>query len=141
MTESPTYSPSTGDTISAPDQIPIEIIADEEMALIEAAFASATRTLFPPLTQFQRNAARSIKSITLLSKKRISCCSGSGSDSGGDIEDSGGDGVAQKKRNCRVNDSLLHRFRRNRGLSMTDITGAVLFFVFSFNFLGKIDSF
>ncbi|XP_027086628.1 exonuclease V, chloroplastic isoform X2 [Coffea arabica] len=133
MTKSPTDSPSTQDTTtrtcSTPD-IPIEIIPDEEMALIEAAFASATRTI-SSLTRFQRNITappndniRSIKSITLLSKKRISRCSRTGSDSVADIEDSGGDdGLTQKKKKQnRVHGSLLHKFRRKRGLSVTDIT-------------------
>lgn len=100
------------------------------MALIEAALASATRTNFP-LTQFQKNTAspstgiRCIKSITLLSKRRISSCTGSGSDSVGDIEDSGGGVGSTQKKRSRVKDSLLHRFRRKRGLSVTDITAVV----------------
>lgn len=135
MTESPAHSPSTQDTAACtctPPDIPTEIIPDEEMALIEAAFASAARTI-PPLTQLQRNITahannnvRSIKSITLLSKKRISRCSGTRSGSVADIEDSGGDdGLAQKKKHKnknRVHGSLLHKFRGKRGLSVTDIT-------------------
>ncbi|KAL3518342.1 hypothetical protein ACH5RR_020931 [Cinchona calisaya] len=136
MTESPTHSasstphetttPTPTHTSSTTPEIPIEIIPEEEMALIEAAFASATRTILP-LTHFHRNTStitppRSINSITLLAKKRISSCTGNGSDSGGDIEDSGGDqGLTRTKRN-RVRDSFLHKFRRKRGLSVTDIT-------------------
>uniref|UniRef100_A0A5B7AUI1 Exonuclease V n=2 Tax=Davidia involucrata TaxID=16924 RepID=A0A5B7AUI1_DAVIN len=118
-------------------QIPIEIVSEEEMALIEAALAAArsslssssspaisavsssSSSLFSSLssTQFQRN-ARSIQSITLLSKRRFSGCTTS---SVGDIEDLGAGFRSPQKRN-RVTESLLHRFRRKRGLSVTDIT-------------------
>ncbi|KAL6953712.1 hypothetical protein U1Q18_020961 [Sarracenia purpurea var. burkii] len=119
--------------------IPIEIVSDEEMALIEAAFAatrsslsssssspissviyssSSPSSLFSSLspTHFQRT-SRSIQSITLLSKRRLSTEPGTV----GDIEDAGGDFRTTQKRN-RVTESFLHRFRRKRGLYVTDIT-------------------
>ncbi|KAK6163270.1 hypothetical protein DH2020_000134 [Rehmannia glutinosa] len=121
MTRSPTPSPSSP-TLNPDDKIPkipIEIIAEEEMALIEAAFSAAAAL---PATQFHRN-SRSIRSITLLSKRGISACTATGSP---DIEDSGrvvGPGSPQKNKKHRVFKPFLHQFRRGRGLSVTDITG------------------
>ncbi|XP_070018688.1 exonuclease V, chloroplastic-like isoform X1 [Nicotiana tabacum] len=115
--EEPTQNQNT------PFHVPVEIISDEEMALIEAAFA-ATRALVssPPRASssahFREN-VRSIKSITLLSKRSISSCSQS-DPFVIDVEDSGRLTSSQKRN--RVVDSLLHRFRRKRGLSVTDIT-------------------
>ncbi|KAM7522309.1 hypothetical protein LguiA_012211 [Lonicera macranthoides] len=120
-TESPTQS-------QIPPQIPIEIVTDEEMALIEAAFAatrssssssvatsisnsSSSSSLFSS-TQFN---TRSIRSITILSKRRLS----------EDIEDFGGITVSsthKKKMKKKNRMSFLHRFRRKRGLFVTDIT-------------------
>ncbi|KAL3850760.1 hypothetical protein ACJIZ3_012642 [Penstemon smallii] len=111
----PPSSPSTFDD----NKIPTEIISEEEMALIEAAFA-ATRPALPSI-QFHQN-ARSIRSITLLAKRGLSSCTQSGLP---DIEDSGrvsGSNSPDKKKN-RVAESFLQRFRRRRGLSVTDITG------------------
>ena len=130
MAESPTQSPQTtissSSSTNVPPQIPIEIVTEEEMALIEAAFASARTSLSTSLSttaRFRRN-ARSIQSITLLSKRGLS---GSVETSSvGDIEDSVGVCRNAQKRN-RVNESLLHRFRRKRGLSVTDITSTVMF--------------
>ncbi|KAK4408912.1 Exonuclease V, chloroplastic [Sesamum angolense] len=86
------------------------------MALIEAALAAAV-----PYAQFPQN-SRSIRSITLLSKRRLSACTSTGSP---DIEDSGrvvGSNSPQKNKKIRGLESFLHRFRRGRGLSVTDIT-------------------
>ncbi|KAL0390141.1 UNVERIFIED_CONTAM: Exonuclease V, chloroplastic [Sesamum calycinum] len=112
MTHSPTDSCSDDKT----SKIPVEIIAEEEMALIEAALAAAV-----PYAQFPQN-SRSIRSITLLSKRRLSACTSTGSP---DIEDSGrvvGSNSPQKNKKIRGLESFLHRFRRGRGLSVTDIT-------------------
>ncbi|KAF5751527.1 hypothetical protein HS088_TW02G00541 [Tripterygium wilfordii] len=120
QSESFSNSPHNRQTTDNSPTIPIEIVSEEEMALLEAALA-ATRSSFssPAISsicspsrssQFQRN-ARSVHSITLLSKRRLSYCSQS------DIEDFGG----TQKRN-RVPESLLQRFRKNRGLNVTDIT-------------------
>ncbi|XP_018624196.1 exonuclease V, chloroplastic isoform X2 [Nicotiana tomentosiformis] len=128
MTESqsPSHSPSPEEPTqnqNTPFHVPVEIISDEEMALIEAAFA-ATRALVssPPRASssahFREN-VRSIKSITLLSNRSISSCSRS-DPLMIDVEDSGRLTSSQKRN--RVVDSLLHRFRRKRGLSVTDIT-------------------
>ncbi|XP_016547720.1 exonuclease V, chloroplastic isoform X2 [Capsicum annuum] len=122
--QSPSHTP--------PPEIPLEIISEEEMAIIEAAFAAAaTRSLVSSrasassssassAASFQKN-VRSIKSITLLSKRSFSNSSCSQSDTGVivDVEDSGR--LMTQKRN-RIVDSLLHRYRRNRGLTVTDIT-------------------
>lgn len=99
-------------------EIPIEIVSEEEMALLEAALVSA-RASFSAIPAIRcstfsfRSNVRSIKSITALSKRRLSGCSEP------DIEDSGGLKSAQKK--TRMADSFLHRFRK-KGLSVTDIT-------------------
>ncbi|XP_061359047.1 exonuclease V, chloroplastic-like [Gastrolobium bilobum] len=112
--------------------IPIEIVTDEEMSLIEAAFAlastrSSSLSSFPfsSSTQsqlssphFQTNVL-SIKSITVLSKRKLL----GGNDSHThhpDIEDSPKLVTPHKK--TTVPDSFLHRFRRKRGLSVTDLT-------------------
>jgi exonuclease V len=100
-------------------EIPIEIVSEEEMALIEAAL-SAARSSIPairPPFDFHRN-ARSIQSITVLSKRSFS------GHTEVDIEDSGDFANTQKKGKEAV--PLLHRFRRNKGLSVTDITATVL---------------
>ncbi|KAF5744681.1 hypothetical protein HS088_TW07G00258 [Tripterygium wilfordii] len=113
-------SPHNRQTSNNNPTIPIEIVSEEEMALLEAALA-ATRSSFSssdipsicspsPSSQFQMN-ARCVSSITLLSKRGLSCCSRP------DIEDFGG----TQKRN-RVPESLLQRFRKNRALSVTDFT-------------------
>ncbi|XAR60472.1 hypothetical protein NMG60_11033871 [Bertholletia excelsa] len=118
----PQPSPSLNDaTKDNGSPIPIDIVSEEEMALIESALASAVPSssssfLFSSLspTWFQRN-ARSIRSITVLSKRPFSTETGPL----GDIEDFGG----TQKRN-RLTESFLHRFRRNTGLFVTDITKA-----------------
>lgn len=128
MTESASGSPSYYKEIP---EIPIEIVSDEEMALFEAALASAARSCsstpsFPLssvsirsparcFSQIQGN-VRSIQSITLLSKRRLSSCNGT------DIEDSADLLRIQKKE--KIAESLFDRFRKNkkRGLSVTDIT-------------------
>ncbi|RYR23223.1 hypothetical protein Ahy_B03g068480 isoform B [Arachis hypogaea] len=117
------------------NNIPIEIVSDEEMALIEAAFAlassSSARSLSlsasirssssspsPPSPLLHTNAL-SIKSITLLAKRRLSTetSNGNGNVNHPDIED-----LLPKK--TRLHDSFLHRYRRSRGLSVTDLTAA-----------------
>ncbi|KAK4286475.1 hypothetical protein QN277_003026 [Acacia crassicarpa] len=104
-------------------EIPIEIVSDEEMAIIEAALAyarsftfsavPATRSTTLPL-QVHKNARSPVQSIRVLSNRSLSNCSQS------DIEDSGNMMNTQKRR--RVAESYLHRFRKNRGLTVTDIT-------------------
>ncbi|XP_027345392.1 exonuclease V, chloroplastic-like [Abrus precatorius] len=108
-------------TSSDNNHIPIEIVSDHEMALIEAAFALASRsfsairsspsTLTPPPSPHSHASAFSVNSITLLSKRRLS--------NDIDIEDS--HSLTHKKKTT-LPDSLLHRFRRKRGLSVTDLT-------------------
>ncbi|XP_043708266.1 exonuclease V, chloroplastic-like [Telopea speciosissima] len=124
MTDSPIKSPP--DDIP---EIPVEIVSEEEMALIEAAF-SATRCSLP--SSFISSAASSssshsrlslvssVSSITFHSKRRLSVCSEA--HTVGDIEDSGRLGAAQKK--SKVPQSLLDRFRRRKGLAITDLTAS-----------------
>ncbi|MCD7452584.1 hypothetical protein HAX54_017503 [Datura stramonium] len=128
--QSPSYTPPDEEETSQNQkktipEIPLEIISEEEMALIEAAFA-ATRSLVSSPSRassssarFQRN-VRSIKSITLLSKRSFSSCSSQSDPLVVDVEDSGRLTSSQKRN--RVVDSLLHRYRRTRGLAVTDIT-------------------
>lgn len=87
------------------------------MALIESALLSATtrspiKKLFSPTVNI-----RSIESITLNTKRRLTSSSISANVK--DIEDFG----KTKKRNRKL-DSLLHRFRRRRALSVTDIVAS-----------------
>ncbi|KAK9940208.1 hypothetical protein M0R45_016879 [Rubus argutus] len=93
-------------------QIPIEIVSDEEMALLEAALVAA-RSSFSAIPSIRSSHVRSIPPITVVSKRRFSGCSGP------DIEDSGGFRSTQKK--TRLADSFLHRFRK-KGLAVTDFT-------------------
>ncbi|KAF2321787.1 hypothetical protein GH714_002824 [Hevea brasiliensis] len=124
MTESPSQDANdVATTNPSVPEIPIEIVSEEEMALIEAALA-ATRSclsssVFPAIcspssSSLFLNNARSIRSITSLSKRRVP-----GGCSESDIEDLGS---TQKKN--PVAESLFHRFRKRRGLSVTDITSA-----------------
>ncbi|XVE79086.1 hypothetical protein DITRI_Ditri14bG0029200 [Diplodiscus trichospermus] len=123
MTESPqnnTSNPNSQEvTISS---IPIEFVTEEEMAFIEAAYAATSSSLYSSLSssicspsRFQGK-TRPMQSITLFSKR---CLSGS---SELDIEDSSNLISTQKR--SRVAQSFLQRFRRERGLSVTDVTGS-----------------
>ncbi|KAF3535110.1 hypothetical protein F2Q69_00019248 [Brassica cretica] len=90
-------------------EIPIEIISEEEMAILDAAFA-ATRSFLPSAIRSAAAASPSriiageisntARSIAMFSKRKLSACSSE------DIED-----------------SLLHRFRKNQALGVTDLTG------------------
>ncbi|KAK9939920.1 hypothetical protein M0R45_016600 [Rubus argutus] len=93
-------------------QIPIEIVSVEGMARLEAALVAA-RLPFSVIPLIRSSHVRSIQSITVVSKRRFSGCSGP------DIEDSGGVRLTQKK--TRLADSFLHWFRK-KGLVVTDIT-------------------
>lgn len=106
-------------SVNVTPDIPIEIVSEEEMALIDAALA-APRCCSPSsslslsfASQLQRN-ARFIHSISFLSKRSFSARTES------DIEDLGHLGMTQK-RNI-IAKSLLDRFRKNRALSVTDVT-------------------
>ncbi|XP_023750287.1 exonuclease V, chloroplastic [Lactuca sativa] len=95
---------------SPPPQIPTEIVSDEEMSLIEAAFSFAFASRSSPTSLHVHRNPPSVTSITLLSKRN--CV--------GDIEDGIGIGRTQKKK--KFTESLLYRFRRKTGLFVTDIT-------------------
>ncbi|KAL8057534.1 hypothetical protein ABFX02_04G190400 [Erythranthe guttata] len=123
MSHSPS-SPTTSTTTVSDDKnpkIPIEIVTEEEMTLIEAAFTAAAAAFAAPAAQFHRN-YRSIRSITLLSKRGLSSCTATRST---DIEDSGrvvGSGSPQKNKKNKGIVSFLHQYRKARGLSVTDFT-------------------
>lgn len=118
LTTTPATKPAESETvaISSPQshhvcpKIPIEIISEEEMAILDAALA-ATRSIFPsairsasPSRILAGENPKMIRSITLFSKRKLSACS--------DIEE-----------------SYLHRFRRNQALGVTDLTGTVRFYL------------
>ncbi|XP_022752455.1 exonuclease V, chloroplastic-like isoform X2 [Durio zibethinus] len=125
MTESPqNNTPPNPDSqeVTVPI-IPIEFVSEEEMALIEAAYAASRSSLSSSSSSISssicspsrfQSKTKTIQSITLLSKR---CLSGS---TVLDIEDSGNLTSTQKR--SRVAQPFLHRFRRKRGLSVTDIT-------------------
>lgn len=133
MAEPETSSSNTNNNNNNKNNIPIEIVSDEEMALIEAAYASVTssssifaRSLSscctsstPSSSPRLHNTSLSINSITLLSKRKIS----SSSRGGGDIEDTLRHVNSRKK--PVVSDSFLRRFRKKRALSVTDLTSTV----------------
>uniref|UniRef100_A0A7N0R8K3 Exonuclease V n=1 Tax=Kalanchoe fedtschenkoi TaxID=63787 RepID=A0A7N0R8K3_KALFE len=108
-----------------PLEIPIEIVSEEEMAFIETALALATASFGA--------VARSAASVApVFAKRRLSRCSSGSAGvnfSGGvvsvsDIEDSGGGGEGSRKKIRVGSESLLDRFRRRKGLSVTDFTAA-----------------
>ncbi|KAL5711287.1 hypothetical protein ACHQM5_021760 [Ranunculus cassubicifolius] len=129
MSESPIQTPSTQSSSSTPiHSIPIEIVSEEEMGIIELALAAAKSSLSsspirisrsfnstPPSPTVQSQVSfRSIESITkrrLTTAARTAICS--------DIEDLGN---TQKR--IRKIDSFLHRFRIKRALSVTDIVAS-----------------
>ncbi|KAL1558582.1 exonuclease V, chloroplastic [Salvia divinorum] len=121
MTTSSSSSPTTADSAEETAKIPIEIISEEEMALIDAALAAAAAAATAmPASHLHRN-SKSLHSITLLSKRGISACT---STAPSDIEDSGRACGSSPQKNKRkiVLESFLHRFRKGRGLSVTDLT-------------------
>ncbi|OMO71214.1 Exonuclease V [Corchorus capsularis] len=109
--------PNPEEELTQPN-IPIEFVSEEEMALIEAAYAATRSSISSSIcspSRFQSN-TRSIQSITLFSKRSFS------DSTQPDIEDSGNFLSTQKKTRSGVAEPFLHRFRRERGLSVTDIT-------------------
>ena len=109
------------------------LLSEEKMASIEASLASTRSSLsssaVPAICstsqshshsqyEFQRK-ARSIQSITVGAKRRLSFCT-----EPPDIEDLGSLRSNQKKKS-RVADSFFHRFRIKTGLFVRDITETV----------------
>jgi exonuclease V len=134
-------TPNMAETSSSDNNnIPIEIVSDEEMAFIEAAYASisssvlsrslSSSTLTPSSSPrlLHQNNVFSINSITLLSKRNLSSCDASGA--AADIEDTLQFINSKKKPN--ISDSFLRRFRNKRALSVTDLTSTVPFFFHPF---------
>ncbi|XP_065628282.1 exonuclease V, chloroplastic isoform X2 [Quercus suber] len=118
LSELPLNKSNTTKSVSSEIPIEIEIVSEEEMALLEAALAFASvpanaSAICSPLRGFHGK-ARSIQSITVVSKRTFS------GHTEPDIEDSGNFATTQKKN--KNNESFLHRFRKNKGLSVTDIT-------------------
>ncbi|XVF19498.1 hypothetical protein REPUB_Repub11eG0115700 [Reevesia pubescens] len=105
--------------------IPIEFVSEEEMARIEAAYAATRSSLSSSSSSISssicspsrfQSKTRSIQSITLFSKRSLNGSSEL------DIEDSGNLKNTQKRSRVTQAQPFLHRFRRKRGLSVTDIT-------------------
>ncbi|XP_052155754.1 exonuclease V, chloroplastic [Oryza glaberrima] len=91
-------------TASEIGDLPVEIVSDEEMALIEAALSAAAAASRPVLSSAA--ARRAVQ---------LSSCAAYSAASGGDIEDS--PPLPTPRRG-----SLLARFRDRRALAVTDIT-------------------
>eukprot|EP00268_Persea_americana_P054561 TRINITY_DN6258_c0_g1_i1.p1 TRINITY_DN6258_c0_g1~~TRINITY_DN6258_c0_g1_i1.p1 ORF type:complete len:416 (-),score=86.40 TRINITY_DN6258_c0_g1_i1:624-1871(-) len=104
------------------NHIPLEIVSEDEMALIEAAL-SAAAALIPSSSSPLLSVSRSLKrTITSPSKRTLACCSNAGTPSE-EIEDlSGNSQMKEKKKSGGGLTSLYLRFRNRRGLSVTDIT-------------------
>ncbi|XP_057956604.1 exonuclease V, chloroplastic-like isoform X2 [Malania oleifera] len=121
-------------------KIPIEIVSEEEMALLDAALSAATASLpsspppsTPPAASLlfsppsssppfhgSTKAARSVESIARLCKRRLVMgCEEA------DIEDSGRFFSAQKRARADTNESLLRRFRKKNGLAVSDIAATL----------------
>ncbi|KAK9124335.1 hypothetical protein Sjap_013937 [Stephania japonica] len=111
-------------TLSTPS-IPVEIITLEEMSLIDSAFAaiatlstSSRLSIFSPRkcssSQLLLNPSRSIDSVSIHSKRRLS----------DDIEDLGEKDRFGAQKKIKLPQSLLSRFRKKRGLSVTDFTAS-----------------
>ena len=103
------------------NQISVEIVSEEEMALLEAALslAAATRpsSLSPSSSRFSvlcsqlgRNSKRAVTNLA-------------GPSSVCDVEDSGR--LVSPNKKCKVPETFLNRFRRKKGLYVTDITATV----------------
>lgn len=111
---------------NSPPLIAIEFVSEEEMALIEAAFDAITSRSSPcsssSSSQFQRNGG-SFESITFHSKRKLLGCSENENLQTEDIEDLGEFKGTKKK--LKVFETFLHRFRKKRGLAITDITATV----------------
>ncbi|XVF04966.1 hypothetical protein REPUB_Repub05bG0129500 [Reevesia pubescens] len=118
-------NPNSQDQVIIPSiPFPIEFVSEEEMALIQAAFAATRSSLSSSSSvssaissvpsRFQSK-TRSIQSITLLSKRGLNGSSEL------DIGEYSGNLKNTQKR-IRVAQPFLHRFRRERGLSVTDLT-------------------
>lgn len=106
--------------VSSVPEIPVEIVSDDEMALLDAALALASSRVSlssssSPIVQQNVRSVRSVRSMSILAKRRLSGCSAP------DIEDSS-DSVVNKN---RAPPSLFQRFRKKKGLSVTDITATV----------------
>ncbi|KAJ1377706.1 Exonuclease V [Sesbania bispinosa] len=101
---------------------PIEITSDEDIVSIEAALAfaasspvtpAAVPAIHSPISDSRK--AKSIQSISVKAKRRLFSCAEP------DIEDYGNLVTTQKKKS-RAADTLLDRFRRKKGLFVTDVT-------------------
>uniref|UniRef100_A0A2N9FSD8 Integrase catalytic domain-containing protein n=1 Tax=Fagus sylvatica TaxID=28930 RepID=A0A2N9FSD8_FAGSY len=113
-------SNSNNKSVDSEIPIEIEIVSEEEMALLEAALALASvpvNAIRSPLRNFHSK-ARSIQSITVLSKRTFPGLTEP------DIEDSGNFATTQK--NSQGQQSFLQRFRKKKGLSVTDLTSTSL---------------
>lgn len=111
------------------NHIPLEIVSEDEMALIEAALsaaAAAAAVRIPSSSSPLLSVSRSLKStITSPLKRTLTCCSNPGTPSE-EIEDLGDNShMKEKKKSGEGLTSLYLKFRNRRGLSVTDITRSV----------------
>ncbi|CAN8244377.1 unnamed protein product [Cochlearia groenlandica] len=96
-------SPSKTRNHAFPPEIEIEIVSEEEMALLDAALA-ATRSIRSASPSRFIGKPKRLRSINVFSKRKLSACSSSSSSS------------------SEIEDSYLLRFRRNQALGVTDLT-------------------
>ncbi|KAL8151053.1 hypothetical protein V2J09_020861 [Rumex salicifolius] len=113
-----------------PPEIPVEIISDEEMAIIEAAFMAARPSIvacssssFSLLPSRIQRSPGSVGSLSVMSKRGYPSLAGE-PDSVPDIEDSGQKARSPVRKKSRASQSLLDRFRRKGRLFVTDFTRA-----------------
>lgn len=112
------------------NHIPLEIVSEDEMALIEAALsaaAAAAAVRIPSSSSSLLSVSRSLKrTITSPLKRTLACCSNAGTPSE-EIEDLGDNShmKEKKKKSGEGLTSLYLKFRNRRGLSVTDITRSV----------------
>lgn len=98
--------------------VPVEIVTDDEMAFLEAALASARPLLSSPSRLLL--ASSSLPLVLSPSRSQVTSIRSCSNSPVRDIEDSD---QSMPPR------SYLERFRANRALSVTDITGSVRFLV------------
>jgi len=117
-----------------PNQIPVEIVSEEEMALLEAALSLAAAACPSSLSvssssrfsllcsQLGRNSKRALSNLARPS-------------SVGDVDDSGRLVLVSPKKKCKVPETFLSRFRRRKGLYVTDVTATVFTALWFLGFL------
>lgn len=116
---------SASSNVTPSTHIPLEIVSEDEMALIEAALsAAAARTISSssPFLAASRNLKRTISFPS--QQRALACCSDTKTPPREDVEDLGHPQIKKEKKSGGLS-SLYLKFRSRRGLSVTDITQSV----------------